>query len=128
MKTPEWLKPGIYGAVIGAVFVGVVGFTWGGWVTGGTANDRAMAMSRTDVVASMVPVCLDMARSDPARAEKLETIRAASTYQRRDAVMAAGWATIPGADAPNQDIAQACLAALDVDRSPERAENAVDEG
>jgi hypothetical protein len=62
MNTPEWLKPGIYGAVIGAVFVGVVGFTWGGWVTGGTANDRAMAMSRDDVVASMVPVCLDMAR------------------------------------------------------------------
>jgi len=29
MNTPEWLKPGIYGALIGAVFVGVVGFTWG---------------------------------------------------------------------------------------------------
>jgi hypothetical protein len=90
MNTPEWLKPGIYGAVIGAVFVGVVGFTWGGWVTGGTANDRAMAMSRDDVVASMVPVCLDMARSDPARADKLATIRAASTYQRRDALMDSG--------------------------------------
>ncbi len=107
MNTPEWLKPGIYGAVIGAVFVGVVGFPWGGWVTSGTANDRAMAMSRDDVVAAMVPVCLDMAQSDPARAEKLETIRAASAYQRRDAVMAAGWATVPGADAPDRDIAQA---------------------
>ena len=90
MNTPEWLKPGIYGALIGAVFVGVVGFTWGGWVTGGTANDRAMAMSRDDVVASMVPVCLDMARSDPARADKMETIRAASTYQRRDAAHVGG--------------------------------------
>jgi hypothetical protein len=128
MNGPEWLKPGFYGAVIGAVFVGVVGFTWGGWVTGGTANDRAMAMSRDDVVASMVPVCVDMARTDPARAEKLATIRGASTYQRRHALMTAGWATMPGADAPNRDIAQACLAALDVDGSPERTENAVDEG
>lgn len=128
MNTPEWLKPGIYGALIGAVFVGVVGFTWGGWVTGGTANDRAMAMSRDDVVASMVPVCLDMARSDPSRADKLATIQAASTYQRRDALMAAGWATMPGTDAPNRDIAQACLAALDVDGSPEPAGTAVDEG
>jgi hypothetical protein len=102
MNTPEWLKPGIYGALIGAVFVGVVGFTWGGWVTGGTANDRAMAMSRDDVVASMVPVCLDMARSDPARAATLATIRAASTYQRRDALMTAGWATMPGTDAPTE--------------------------
>ncbi len=24
MNAPEWLKPGVYGAVIGAVFVGVV--------------------------------------------------------------------------------------------------------
>ncbi|TCM76789.1 hypothetical protein [Rhodovulum steppense] len=114
MNTPEWLKPGIYGAVIGAVLVGVVGFTWDGWVTGGTADDKAMTMSQKDVVASMVPVCLDMARSDPARADKMATIRAASTYQRRDALMAAGWATMPGTDGPNRDIAQACLAELEL--------------
>lgn len=128
MNAPEWLKPGMYGALIGAVCVGVLGFTWGGWVTGGTATERAIAMSRNDVVAAMVPVCLDMARSDPARAKKLETIRAAATYQRRDALMETGWATVPGTDAPNRDIAQACLAALDVDALPERPESAVDEG
>ena len=114
MKTLEWVKPGIYGALIGAAFVGFAGFSWGGWVTSGTAQKRAVAMSRDHVVASMVPVCLDMARSDPARADKLATIRAASTYQRRDALMAAGWATVPGTDAPDRDIAQACLAALEL--------------
>jgi hypothetical protein len=62
----------------------------------------------------MVPVCLDMARSDPSRADKLATIRAASTYQRRDALMDAGWATMPGTDAPDRDIAQACLTALEL--------------
>ena len=117
MNTPEWLKPGVYGAVLGAALVGGVGFTWGGWVTGGTADDMAMAMARDDVVAAMVPVCLDMAESDPERADKLATIRAASTYQRRDALMAAGWATVPGAESPDRDIAQACLSALDVDAS-----------
>ncbi|KPN63320.1 hypothetical protein SAMN04488527_102118 [Aliiroseovarius crassostreae] len=128
MKTPEWIKPGIYGAVIGAVFVGIAGFSWGGWVTGGTANDRAMAMSRDDVIAAMVPVCLELARSDPARAGKLATIRSATTYKRRDALITAGWATMPGAASPNRDIAQACLAALDVDGSPERTESPADEG
>ncbi|SMH46814.1 hypothetical protein [Maritimibacter sp. HL-12] len=112
MTTPEWLKPGIYGALIGAVLVGVVGFTWGGWVTGGTASDRAKALSRSNVVASMVPVCVGMARSDPARVDKLATIRDASTYQRRDALMKAGWATVPGTDSPDRDIAEACLAEL----------------
>jgi len=28
--------------------------------------------------------------------------------------MAAGWATVPGTDAPDRDIAQACLAALEL--------------
>ncbi|MFQ1702901.1 hypothetical protein ACJ5NV_20180 [Loktanella agnita] len=128
MNTPEWLKPGIYGTLIGAAFVGIVGFSWGGWVTDDTSNDRAMAMSHDKVVASMVPVCLDMARSDPSRADKLEAIRAASTFQRRDTLITAGWATMPGTDAPNQDIAQACLAALDVDGSSVRPESVVDEG
>lgn len=128
MNTPEWLKPGIYGVLIGAAAVGIVGFTWGGWVTGGTAHDRAMALSHDDVVAAMVPVCLDMARTDPERASKLAAIRETSRYQRRDALMEAGWATVPGAEAPDRDIAQACLASLDVDEIPEQPETAVDEG
>lgn len=112
MKAPDWLKPGVYGALIGAALVGVVGFTWGGWVTGGASNKMALAMSRGDVVAAMVPICLDQARVDPERNAKLDTIRAASTYQRRDALMAAGWATVPGAEGPDRDLAQACLTAL----------------
>ncbi len=128
METPEWLKPGLYGAVIGAAAIGIGGFAWGGWVTGGTAHDRAMAMSRDDVVAAMVPVCLDMARTDPERMEKLALIRDASSYQRRNALMEVGWATVPGAEAPNREIAQACLASLDVDGAPGFMGPAVNEG
>ena len=40
MTNPEWLKPGIYGALIGAVFVGVVGFSWGGWMTGAAKREQ----------------------------------------------------------------------------------------
>ena len=128
MNTPEWLKPGIYGAIVGAVSVGVVGFTWGGWVTGSTAQDRAMSMSHDDVVAALVPICLDMAQTDPDRMAKLSAIRDASTYQRRDALIDTGWATVPGAEAANSDIAQACLASLDVDAMPQEAETGADEG
>ena len=128
MTTPEWLKPGIYGVVIGAVFVGIVGFTWGGWVTGGTARDRAVAMSRGDVVAAMVPVCLDMVQADPDRLAKLAVIRDTQSYQRRDALMKAGWATVPGAEAPDRDIAQACLTSLDVDALSEAPETVEDDG
>ena len=115
MTTPEWLKPGIYGAVIGAVFVGIVGFSWGGWMTGGGANKMAHAMAHDDVITALVPVCLDVSRTDPDRIEQLAAIRAAKTYQRRDAVMDAGWATMPGSETPDRDLAEACLAALEID-------------
>ena len=100
MNTPEWLKPGLYGAVIGAVLVSVAGFSWGGWVTDRTSNDRSVAMAREHVVTALVPVCLDMARSDPERAAKMAAIRAASTFRQREALMAAGWATVPGTETP----------------------------
>lgn len=117
MNAPEWLKPGIYGAVIGAVVVGVVGFSWGGWMTAGGANRMASAMAHDGVISALVPVCLDMSLNDKDRIAKLATIRAASTYQRRDAVMRAGWVTVPGSEAPNRDLAQACIAALELDAS-----------
>lgn len=47
MAAPEWLKPGLFGAGIGAVALAIVGFSWGGWVTGGTAE--AMAADQTRV-------------------------------------------------------------------------------
>lgn len=128
MTTPDWIKPGLYGALIGGVAVAVLGFTWGGWVTGGTAHDQAMALSRNEVAAAMVPVCLGMAERDPDRLETLATIRAATSYRRRDALMATGWATMPGTEAPNRDVAQACLAALEVDAMPETPASAADEG
>lgn len=28
MNTPEWLKPGIYGGIIGGIAVAVIGFGW----------------------------------------------------------------------------------------------------
>lgn len=114
MNTPEWLKPGIYGAVIGAVVFGVVGFSWGGWVTGGSAEEMASDMSRDSVIEALVPICLDIARTDPDRVTQLAAIREASTFRRRDAVMAAGWATVPGSDEPNRALAQACVDGLDL--------------
>ncbi len=117
MNTPEWLKPVILGAAIGAIGVGVVGFSWGGWVTGGTANKMAKAMSHDKVIAALVPVCVDRSLNDANRADKLSKIRETSSYQRRGVLMEAGWATLPGSETASRDLAQACLAALELDKS-----------
>lgn len=117
MTTPEWLKPGIYGALVGAAFVGIVGFSWGGWMTGSSAEKMASEIAADRVIAALVPLCLDMSRTDNERIAKLATIRDASSFKRRDAVMDTGWATMPGADAPNRELAQACIEGLDLDAS-----------
>lgn len=115
MNIPSWVKPGIYGAVVGAVLVGVVGFSLGGWVTGGGATKMANTFSHESVIAALVPVCVENSRTDTDRAAKLETIQdASSSYQRRNALMDAGWATVPGSSAPDRDLAQACLTKLDL--------------
>lgn len=110
----EWLKPTIYGALGGAVLTMVIGFSWGGWVTGGTARSMAATEASAAVTAALVPVCLHMSESDPDRATKLIAISEAPTYQRRTALMEAGWATVPGAEGPDRDLAQACVAGLEL--------------
>ncbi|MCU9850506.1 hypothetical protein OEZ60_21210 [Defluviimonas sp. WL0024] len=117
MNTPEWLKPGIYGGVIGAVVIMVVGFSWGGWMTSGTANKMARTLAEDEVITALTPVCIEMSRADPDRIAKLATINSAASYKQRDAVIAAGWATVPGTEIANRDLAQACMAALKLEAS-----------
>jgi len=56
MTTLTWLKPGAYGAVVGAVLVSILGFSWGGWVTGGSASTMADELAQEQVLAAPVPV------------------------------------------------------------------------
>jgi len=112
MNTPTWLKPGLYGAAAGAVAIAIVGFSWGGWVTGGTAEKMASEQARLEVVAALVPICLEQSKQDPQVIETLAELKAASSYQRRDMLMKAGWATMPGSSDPNRYVANACMEKL----------------
>ncbi len=112
MTTPEWLKPGLYGAVVGAVALAIVGFSWGGWVTGGTATRMSSDLARLEVVAALVPICVEQSKQDPQVVETLAQLKDASSYQRSDMLMKAGWATMPGSSDPNRRVASACMEAL----------------
>jgi len=64
---------GLWGAAGGAVALAIVGFSWGGWVTGATAKIQADAAAWT----ALLPVCADAILADPAAVEQLKTKRAA---------------------------------------------------
>ncbi|MEQ8652279.1 MAG: hypothetical protein RIC87_07425 [Kiloniellales bacterium] len=112
MNLPEWIKPGLVGAAAGAVVLAVVGFSWGGWVTGGTADKMASDQARLEVVAALVPICVEQSNKDPQVVATLARLKDASSYQRRDMLMKAGWATMPGSSDPNSNVASACMEKL----------------
>jgi hypothetical protein len=71
-------------------------------------------MADQQIVGAFVPVCLERAEADPERAAKLATIRQPATATRqRDALLAAGWATVEGNAAASRTLATACVAALE---------------
>ena len=108
-----WLKPGILGAFIGAIALAIVGFTQLGWVTENTAESMALKYADAAVVAAFIPVCVARAQMDPETGPKLQELGGVtSKWDRRSFVEKAGWATMPGDDISNKDLADACAQAL----------------
>jgi hypothetical protein len=86
-----------------------IGFRSGGWMTGGSAE--AMANKRADiaVTAALLPVCLTQSKADPNGVTKLAEFRAiASSYAQHEYLVKSGWATFPGSETANSDMATAC--------------------
>ena len=117
MKFPEWTKPGFYGAVIGAIVAPVVGFGWGDWTTSSNAETMAKSFAKTEVIRTLVPVCLEKFWSDPERVAKLDAIREATPFNKGKEVMKAGWATPPGTETPDRELAKACVEGLELNDS-----------
>ena len=112
MRTPEWIKPALFGAVIGGGALAIVGFSYGGWMTGGAAAKMASGQAGLAVVAALVPICVVQSEQDPQSVETLAELKSTRSYQRGDLLMKAGWATMPGSSDPNRAVARACAKKL----------------
>jgi hypothetical protein len=113
MEAPTWLKPAITGGIVGALATLIVGFSYGGWMLGSSAETMAEQRSATAVTEALVPVCIAQSNTDPQAAGKLAELKAlTSAYQQRDFVKKSGWATMPASTEPNDDLAEACAAVL----------------
>ncbi len=112
MITPAQTKASLWGGVIGAVAVAIAGFTWGGWVTTGTADDMAKESAKSAVVAALTPICLAQSRNDPQSGTTIAKLKDANNYQRGTIIMEAGWATMPGSNEPDRAVADACIKVL----------------
>lgn len=95
-----------------AVLTMIVGFTWGGWVTGGTAADRAETAAEDAVAALAADVCFERFMTAPNVRASLAELKEQSSYSRRSFVEKGGWATLVGQDKPVKGAADICATQL----------------
>jgi len=106
-KYVHWLQ----GVAGGAIAIAIVGFSWGGWVTGGTAKEMALKESNVAVVKALTPLCIaNFQRSADAQVKLVELKKISSTWARESFVKEGKWATIGSEQ--NGSVVDACAEAL----------------
>lgn len=92
-----------------AVAAVIVGFTWGGWVTGGTAAKMAQdaASSSQDQLAAAF--CAYRVEHSPDAAAQLAALKKTESWDRDNFIRNGGWVTLPGVKNPISGAAGACV-------------------
>ena len=108
----------LQGAAAGAVAIMFVGFYWGGWSLGSTADKMAKERSDLAVVSALAPVCADKFRALPDAVAKTAALSKADTWKRRDE-FPKDLVTLPGESYPSSALVDACSTLLLAPKSAE---------
>ena len=103
-------KFGVWGLVIGAVVVMTIGFAWGGWVTGSTAQK----MTDEAVLASQAAICVAQFVKQPNHEARLKELEKIDSWKRSDFIEKGGWDKMPGQEKAASQVSQACAKGLEV--------------
>ena len=102
----------LQGAAIGAVATMVVGFYWGGWKLGSTAEEMASRRVSLALVEVYAPICVERFQQQANLEGKWLEFTKIDSWRRDDYIKQTGFATPPGSTSPNARIADACAEAL----------------
>ena len=109
----------LQGMAIGAVASMVIGFSWGGWVTSGTADKLAAEQAKTAVVAALVPICVEQFQhNSEAKANLAALQKISSNWEQGQYVEKGGWATPPGTTSADYHLARLCAEKLVQAKTP----------
>ncbi len=97
-----------WGAICGAIVIVVIGFKWGGWATGGTAQ----IMAEEAVVDRLALICVAQFNQDSQKDQKLKELKEAGSWERDRYVEKQGWATMLGEKKPDSEVADECAKRL----------------
>jgi hypothetical protein len=108
MRVPQWIKPGVWGAVIGAVAMMMIGFAWWGWTLSSTAEHMATERANAAVVALFTPLCVERFMQQPDARAKLTAFQHTASWRQTEVIEQGGWATASGSTTPLSAVAKAC--------------------
>lgn len=112
MNLPTNTKPWIQGAVVGAIATAIIGFSWGGWVTGGSSDKRAAVAAHDATVMALASVCAERFRAQGDAAAKIGELSKVSSWERGNFIEKSGFALMPGDKTADTDVARACAESL----------------
>ena len=104
----EKIKLLLGGAAGGAIVLAIIGFAWGGWVTGNTAQQMAATAAENSVVNRLATICVEQYNQDPEKDQKLKTMMEKRAYERGEYIGEQGWATMLGEKNPDSKTSRKC--------------------
>ena len=104
----EKIKLLLGSAAGGAIVLAIIGFAWGGWVTGNTAQQMAATAAENSVANRLATICVEQHNQDPEKDQKLKTMMKKNAWERGEYIRAQGWATMPGEKDPDRKTSSKC--------------------
>lgn len=111
MRTDS-VKSALWGAVGGALALAIVGFSWGGWVTGASAERTAKNRSEAAVVTALAPICATQFQQAPDAAAQQAVFTKKGSWEQKRLVETADWAKMPGSTDVAPGVAEACASLI----------------
>jgi hypothetical protein len=110
----DWdkIKAGLLWAAGGAIALALIGFNYGGWVTGGAAQAMAKEVAATAVSERLGTICVAQVNQDKAKDQKLREMKGKDLWDQGRYIDTQSWAIMPGAEKPENGVADACAKQL----------------
>ena len=120
LKESHVTKTTLVWSCVGSVVVAlVIGFTLGGWVTGGTARQMQQTAGEDGRFDLASAICVERFMGQPNMREQLRELQGIrSTFRQRQFIEEGEWALMPGRDSASRQGADLCarvLANLDIE-------------
>lgn len=107
-ETEIKVKYGAWGLVLGAGAAMIIGFNWGGWITG----SKSQATTEAAVLSTRAAICVAQFVKGPKYQERLKDLKATNSWERHAVIEKGGWDRMPGEEKAVPAVGRACADGL----------------